>query len=232
MHDQSTDQTNQNIIAIDGPAASGKGTLARSLAQALNFAHLDTGALYRAVGYEVLQAGGDPETEQEALEACDVLSRKLGQGEGAHAVLANPALRTDEVGSAASQVAAQQPVRDRLIALQRDFAAAPGTGYKGAILDGRDIGTVICPNAPLKLYITANIEIRAQRRMKELQSKGLDVTYKAVLEDMRARDTRDSGRKAAPLKAAEDAVIIDSSDLTADQMLQRALDHAKKACVV
>ena len=216
---------NTKIIAIDGPAASGKGTLSRELAKALNFAHMDTGALYRAVGYEVLQAGGHPEKEQDALEGCKALSSKVSDPE----TLSNPALRTDESGNAASKVAVIQSVRDALIDMQREFASKPGGGFEGAILDGRDIGTVICPHAPLKLYITANMEIRAKRRMKELQSKGLDVTYKAVLEDMRARDARDSGRKAAPLKPSEDAIVIDTSTLTQAEMLETALEYAKKA---
>mgnify|MGYP001362839711 FL=1 len=113
--------------------------------------------------------------------------------------------------------------------LQKNFAANPGAGYEGAVLDGRDIGTVICPDAPLKLFVTASEEVRAERRTKELQSKGLDVTYIAVLEDMRARDARDSAREAAPMKAASDAVTIDSSDLNADQMLALALEYATKA---
>ncbi len=213
------------IIAIDGPAASGKGTLSRALADKLNFAQLDTGALYRAVGFEVLEAGGSPEDEVAALEGCKILERKLQNNQKP---LDNPKLRLDETGSAASKVAAIQSVRDALMDLQRNFAKAPGSSFDGAILDGRDIGTVICPEAPLKLYITANDEIRAKRRMKELQSKGLDVTYKAVLEEMRARDARDREREVAPLKPAADAVTIDSSDKSADEMLEIALNYARK----
>ncbi len=213
------------IIAIDGPAASGKGTLSRKLAQELNFAHMDTGALYRAVGLEVLNANGNPEDEADAIKACAVLAEKLKTQDP----LSNADLRKDETGNAASKVASIQTVRDALLDLQRNFANDPGGAYKGAILDGRDIGTVICPDAPLKLYITAKTEVRAERRMKELQLKGLDATYKAVLEDMRARDARDQGREAAPLKPAKDAVIIDSSDLSADEMMAKALDYAHKA---
>ncbi len=217
---------NPKIIAIDGPAASGKGTLAKALAEALDFAYMDTGALYRAVGYEVIQAGGNPENEEDALEGCIALSGKLINDES---VLANPDLRTDEIGGAASKVAVIQSVRDALLNVQRDFAKSPAKGKSGVILDGRDIGTVVCPNASLKLYITANMEIRAKRRMKELQSKGLDVTYKAVLEDMRARDARDQERKAAPLRPSDDAIVIDTSALTQGQMLEKALEYAKKA---
>lgn len=213
------------IIAIDGPAASGKGTLARELADALNFAHMDTGALYRAVGYEVLQAGGDPDNEAEALAGCKILAEKLERFDP----LSNPDLRTDESGNAASKVAVIQSVRDALITIQRNFAQNPAARYDGVILDGRDIGTVICPDAPLKLYVIANMEIRAERRTKELQSKGLDVTNSAVLEDMRARDARDSGRKAAPLRPAQDAIVIDTSTLDQAKMLEIALEYAKKA---
>ena len=213
------------IIAIDGPAASGKGTLARALAENLNFAHMDTGALYRAVGYEVLQSGGSPSDENDALAACASLAKKITNPE----TLSNPDLRTDDSGNAASQVAVIQSVRDALLQMQRDFAQSPGKSYKGAVLDGRDIGTIVCPQAQIKLYVTANMEIRAERRMKELQSKGIPVTYEAVLEDMRARDARDTGRKAAPLKPAEDAIIIDTSDLSQDEALAKALEYAKKA---
>ncbi len=215
----------KKIIAIDGPAASGKGTLSRNLARELNLAHMDTGALYRAVAFEVIARGGNPDDENDALQGCESLQEKLHDDE----TLNNSDLRTEIIGAAASKVASIQSVRDFLTDMQRNFANSPPTGFDGAILDGRDIGTIICPDAPLKLYITAKCEIRAIRRMKELQSKGLNVTYKAVLEDMRARDARDSSRKVAPLKPAEDAVIIDSSDLSEAQMLENALTYAKKA---
>lgn len=221
----------KNIIAIDGPAASGKGTLSRNLAKALNFAHMDTGALYRAVGFEVLSAGGNPDDEADSVHGAKNLALKLGSGE-VSAILGNPRLREEATGNAASRVASIQSVRDMLVDIQRSFARNPPAPYRGAILDGRDIGTVICPDAPLKLYVTAGVEIRAQRRLKELQSKGLDVMYEAVLEDMRVRDERDSGRKAAPLRPAEDAVVIDSSDLTEGQMLEMALDYARQALSV
>ncbi len=218
--------SNSKIIAIDGPAASGKGTLARALADALDFAYMDTGALYRAVGFEVLFAGGNPESESDALHGCNILSQKLNSDD---TILSNPDLRNDKIGNAASKVAAIQSVRDALLDIQRNFAKNPAIGKAGAILDGRDIGTVVCPRASLKLYITANMEIRAKRRMKELQSKGFGVTYKAVLEDMRVRDARDKGRKAAPLMPSGDAIVIDTSDLSQGQMLEKALEYAKKA---
>lgn len=216
-----------NIIAIDGPAASGKGTLGRRLAKRLAFAHMDTGALYRAVAYEVLQAGGNPENEAQALAGCVALADKLGGSIGTLA-LANPALREEQCGEAASKVAALQSVRDALLEMQRDFAANPGEGVKGAVLDGRDVGTVVCPQATLKLYITASDEIRAERRMKELQSLGKVVTKSAVLEDMRARDARDKARAVAPLRAADDAIVLDTSELDAAQVLEIALEYVTK----
>ena len=216
------------VIAIDGPAASGKGTLARKLAKELGYAYMDTGALYRAVGYEVLQVGGDPENEAQALAGCVALAGKLGGSIGAKA-LSNTDLRKEECGDAASKVAAIQSVRDALLDIQRDFAANPGEGYKGAVLDGRDVGTVVCPDATLKLYITASDEIRADRRMKELHSKGKIVTKGAVLEDMRARDARDKARKAAPLRAASDAIVLDTSDMDAIQVLEAAFKYALEA---
>lgn len=209
---------NKPVIAIDGPAASGKGTLARSLAKELGFAYLDTGALYRMVGYTVLERGDDPADKDACVEAAEFL-RDYFDPE----LLTNPDLRNDETGSAASKAAAIPAVRKALLDLQRNFAKNPGNAYKGAILDGRDIGTVICPEAPAKLYITAGVEVRAERRLKELQSKGIEATYGAVLKDMRERDARDAGREAAPMKPADDAIIIDSSHLNAAEMLEKAL---------
>lgn len=206
------------IIAIDGPAASGKGTLARALAKKLGLAFLDTGALYRLVGYTVLERGGDPADKQEAIESAEFLRDYFDP-----TLLDNPALRKDEVGNAASKVAVVPAVRAALLDLQRNFAKNPPNAAPGAVLDGRDIGTVICPEAPIKLYITASAEIRAQRRLKELQSRGISSTYEAVLKDMRERDTRDSSRDAAPLKPADDAIILDSSQSDAAEMLEKAL---------
>ncbi len=214
----------KRIIAIDGPAASGKGTLSRNLASSLKFAHMDTGALYRAVGYEVINANKNPEHVDDALYGCKILQDKLTTGNP----LDNPKLRNDKIGTAASKVATIPIVRERLLNIQRDFAAYPPENYNGAILDGRDIGTIICPDAPLKLYITASDEIRAQRRMKELHSKGIEVTYSTVLEEMRARDARDRGRDMAPLKPSDDAVIIDSSNKSAEEMVDVALSYARK----
>lgn len=203
------------IIAIDGPAASGKGTLARRIAQALNFAYMDTGLLYRAVGYEVLKLEQNPEDEHVAMQG--LASFK------AHMNLDEPALRTDTTSNAAAKVAAIPQVRAALLSLQRDFANNPGELHEGAVLDGRDIGTVVCPDAQLKLFITAKDEIRAERRMKELQSKGIEVTKASVLEDLRARDARDSSRKTAPLQVSHDAVVIDTSDLNVEEAFEKAM---------
>ncbi len=220
--------TKKNIvIAIDGPAASGKGTLSQKIAEALNFAHMDTGALYRAVAYEVLQAGGDPESEEDAGKGADLLKNKINAAPSPSIILHNSGLREDNIALAASKVAAIQAVRNVLKELQRNFAQNPGDAYKGAVLDGRDIGTVICPDAPVKLFVTASSEIRAQRRTKELQSKGLDVTKTAVLRDMRERDTRDASRQMAPMKPAEDAIVFDTSDLGQEEMLEKALEIIK-----
>ncbi len=208
------------IIAIDGPAAAGKGTLARALADRLDFAHLDTGSLYRAVGVGVLEAGGDPANEEDAVKAAKTLKANITEK-----ILQNPALRTHEAGSAASKVAQYDSVRAVLRELQTGFAQNPPNGKAGAVLDGRDIGTVICPDAPVKLFITASIEARADRRFKELQNKGEAATYGAVLEEMRARDARDSDRSVSPLRPADDAFILDTSDLDAEAAFEQALAY-------
>ena len=219
---------NKMIIAIDGPAASGKGTLARALADKLGFAYMDTGALYRGTAFELLSAGLSDRDQNDAMDAAKILVKRIQNAEKPADILGNKSLREDKIGQQASKIAAYPKVREVLNTLQRDFAKNPGLGYKGAILDGRDIGTVICPNADLKLFITASTEIRAQRRLKELQSRGISTTYEAVLTDMRERDARDSGRKTAPMKPAGDTITIDSSDLDAGQMLEKAVRLAKE----
>lgn len=201
------------IVAIDGPAAAGKGTLARKVAEDLNLAYLDTGLLYRATGRAVLDQGGDPSNPEVATKAAEELSP---------AMLDNPALRLDETAQAASKVAAITGVRAALLDFQRRFAAHPPAGTLGAVLDGRDIGTVVCPDAPVKLFVTASTEIRAQRRLKELQGRGIDAIYEQVLEDMIDRDARDSQRATAPLKPAEDAITLDTSELTIEQVIEQA----------
>ena len=207
------------IIAIDGPSASGKGTLARTLAVRLDYPYLDTGALYRAVGHAVLGEGGNPDDEGAALAAATSLRLMPGD-------LDNPALRTDEVGQAASKVAKFSGVRQALFDFQRDFAYSPKEGIAGVILDGRDIGTVICPDADVKLFVTASVEERAMRRHKELLSKGIATDFETVLVDMRARDARDSGREAAPLKPALDSHLIDTTHMDAAGALEKALSIA------
>ena len=201
------------IIAIDGPAAAGKGTLARRLAAELGFDYLDTGLIYRAVGMKLARAGQDPSE----VDAAERTARAL-----APADLDAPDLRVDEAAQAASKVAAIPGVRAALLDFQRSFASQP-PGGKGAVLDGRDIGTVVCPHAQVKLFVTASLEKRAERRLKELQEKGSDVIHSTVLADMRERDDRDRNRSAAPLIAAEDATVLDTSDLDADQAFAVAL---------
>ena len=207
------------VIAIDGPAAAGKGTLGARLAETYGLAKLDTGLLYRATGFKVISQGGDPEDPVVAEAAARALDPKE---------LANEALRTDEAAQAASKVSAIPGVRAALLDFQREFAQNPpllgdGTPAKGALLDGRDIGTTVCPDAAVKLFVTASTEVRAERRFKELQERGLAAIYARVLEDMQERDARDSGRSASPLVAADDAYVLDTSELNADQAVEAAL---------
>lgn len=206
------------IIAIDGPAAAGKGTLARRLADELGYAYLDTGSLYRAVGVMVLRSGGDPEDTAAAADAARTLDQSI---------LGSPELRTGEAGAAASKVAAVPEVRAALKDFQRGFATNPPGDAKGAILDGRDIGTVICPDADRKLFVTASVEARAERRFKELQERGEAAIYARVLQDMRERDARDAGRSDAPMVQADDAVLIDTSSMTPDEAFAAALEVIK-----
>ena len=204
------------LIAIDGPAASGKGTLARRLAAELGLRHLDTGLLYRAVGKKLLDAGRDPDEQRLAERAArDLRTEDLDEA----------GLRGDAVAEAASKVAAQPAVRAALLDFQRDFAHRP----PGAVLDGRDIGTVVLPDAAVKLFVTADADVRAQRRWNELQGRGVNVIYPAVLEDLRRRDARDSQRKSAPLKPAADAVLIDTSRMDAEEAFHHALSLVRQA---
>ncbi|MDB5689156.1 MAG: cytidylate kinase [Sphingomonas bacterium] len=187
------------IIAVDGPAASGKGTIARALARHFGIPHLDTGLLYRATGIGVLRSGGDPADPQAALAAAGFDD----------ALLDDPALKSDLAGGAASIVSAHAGVRAQLLDRQRRFARRAG----GAVLDGRDIGTVIAPDADAKLFVTARAEIRAARRHAELERLGMTTPLETVLADIRDRDARDAGRAAAPLVQAADAAMLDTSDL-------------------
>ncbi|MCB1328335.1 MAG: (d)CMP kinase [Maritimibacter sp.] len=190
-------------VAIDGPAAAGKGTISKAVAEHFGFAHLDTGLLYRAVGAKVL-AGAEPVEAARALTAEDL------KVEG---------LRSPDVAEAASRVAVEPEVRAALTDFQRAFATRAG----GAVLDGRDIGTVICPEAQAKLFITASAQVRAERRFRELVAKGHVTDIDTVLEDVKARDARDSARATAPLKPAEDAVVIDTSELTIEEAVAAAV---------
>jgi len=216
------------VIAVDGPAASGKGTVARKIAQKLNYAYMDTGILYRGVAFEVIDQGLSTKDKRDVLDAGKIFVKKLKNAINTKTILENPRLRDDDIGNAASKIAALPKLREILNDLQKDFAKNPGDQYDGAVLDGRDIGTIICPNADLKLFITAETTIRAKRRVKELQSKGIDATYGTVLDDMRERDKRDSERNDAPMTRAEDAIIIDNSTLDADETLELALKYTKE----
>lgn len=196
------------VIAVDGPAASGKGTLSRRAAARYRLGYLDTGLLYRAVAARVLDAGGDPADAAASTRAAEGLSA---------VDLDRTDLRTAGAGAAASFVAAHPPVRAALLAYQRDFAANPGDGLRGAILDGRDIGTVVCPNARLKVFVTASSDERARRRWLELRRTDPDAPIDQVRADIAARDERDQNRSASPLVAAADAVLLDTTDLDIDR---------------
>lgn len=198
------------IIAVDGPAASGKGTIAKALAAHYGLPHMDTGLLYRAVALNLLETGGDPDSEFSAVRACDI----------AQIDFADPQLKSEAVGGIASRISTYKMVREALHERQRAFAEQDG----GAVLDGRDIGTVIAPEAEAKLFVTAAPEVRARRRFQELKTAGLNVHYEDVLADIRARDERDSSRAAAPLVQAEDAVLIDTSEMSPDEAVAAALE--------
>ncbi|MDZ7282969.1 (d)CMP kinase [Sphingomonas sanguinis] len=197
------------IIAVDGPAASGKGTIARALARHYGLPHLDTGLLYRAVAATVRAMHLDPTREADAVAACSFDD----------SLLADPTLRDDETGKLASVVSAHPLVRAALLQRQKRFANQPG----GAILDGRDIGTVIAPDADAKLFVKASSQVRARRRHNELAANGSDVSFEQVLADIRARDERDSGRATAPLTQAADAAALDTSSLTIEAAVARAI---------
>ena len=204
------------IIAIDGPAASGKGTLARRLAEHFNLPHLDTGLTYRAVGHALLQSGLPLDRE----ELAEIVAENLDLG-----ALDREILSAHEVGEAASKVAVMSKVREILVEQQRKFAAQPG----GAVLDGRDIGTVVCSDASVKLYVTASPEVRARRRHREVDEKGSGASYDGILEDIKRRDERDMGRADSPLKPAEDAHLIDTTDLTIQTAFETVLAIVEQA---
>jgi cytidylate kinase len=198
------------LIAVDGPAASGKGTIARAIARHFGLPHMDTGMLYRAVALTMFRFGGDPASEFEAVRACEGV---------AQIDPTDSELRSEVVGSIASRISTYAGVRAALLDRQRHFAAQDG----GAVLDGRDIGSVIAPHATVKLFVTASAEVRAQRRVRELLERGMPAHLEDVLVDIRARDARDSGREAAPLLKAEDAELIDTSDMGIDDAIAAAI---------
>ena len=198
------------VIAVDGPAASGKGTIARALAKHFGLPHMDTGMLYRAVAVSLNRFGGDPGVEFEAVRAVAGLAQVASD---------DPELRSELAGSVASRISAYPGVRAALIERQRDFAYQEG----GAVLDGRDVGTVIAPDATAKLFVTASPEVRAARRLSELRARGAAAHYDDVLIDIRARDERDAGRVTAPLAQAHDADLLDTSDMAIDAAIARAI---------
>ena len=202
------------VIAVDGPAASGKGTIARALARHFGLPHLDTGLLYRAVALNLWSWGGDPANEFEALRACSDLGFDPADEE----------LRSEPVSEIASRISAYPSVRAALLERQRAFAAQQG----GAVLDGRDIGTVIAPGADVKLFVTASPQVRAGRRFKELEKRGMFAHEAEVLADIRARDERDSTREVAPLRPARDAILLDTSELDADSAIAEAVRLAEE----
>jgi len=201
------------IIAVDGPAASGKGTIARALAAHFGLPHLDTGLLYRAAALNLLGTGGDPDSEFQAARACDISQIDF----------ADPELKSETVGGIASRISAYPLVREALLERQRRFAVQDG----GAVLDGRDIGTVIAPEAEAKLFVTASAEVRAGRRHAELVARGIDVHFPDVLADIHARDSRDSERAAAPLVMANDADLLDTSAMDPDEAIRAAIALVK-----
>lgn len=208
------------IVAIDGPVASGKGTLSRKLAEHFGFRHLDTGALYRAAALNLRRAGGDADN----LAAAVAAARAVGQID-----LADPALRDEETGLLASKIAPLPEVRKTLLEYQREFAARPPGGAVGAILEGRDITTVVCPDAEVKIFVTAAAEVRAKRRYDELIGRGVAADYETVLADLKKRDAQDSERTEAPLKIAADAHLLDTSILDIDTAFGKAVEIIRKS---
>ena len=209
-----SDSSVKMIISIDGPAASGKGSLAKKLAEMLGYDFLDTGALYRRVALKVIENDVNVDDKDAVITCAQALSSELAD------FYDDSALRKDNVGSTASKVAQIQEVRDVLVDFQRNFAK---NAEKGAVLDGRDIGTVICPNADIKFFITASLEKRAMRRHKELQLRGIEATKPSVLAEMQERDDRDSGRLNAHLEDGHDVNFIDTSDMAPEEVLDAAL---------
>ena len=210
------------IITIDGPAAAGKGTLASVLAQAYKLAYFDTGMVYRAVGLDMYLHDEDPQDEEKAEKYAQNLTFTH-----MHELAKNPDFRSAIGGNYASIVSAHPKVRAALLKMQQDFSKNPvfadGTPAEGAIYDGRDTGTVVCPHADIKFFITASTEVRAMRRFKEFQSKGIQTDFETVLADMRSRDERDSSRATAPMKPADDAIVFDTSEMSIEDVFNFCL---------
>lgn len=206
------------VLAVDGPAASGKGTLSRRLAGHFDWAYLDTGCLYRAVARDVLAQNPNKSLDSLDDQAAVKAAHNLDFG-----TFNSPDLRTAEIGEAASVVAAMPAVRDALTEIQRKFASHPPNGESGAILDGRDIGTVICPDAPVKLFVTADAEVRARRRYQDLLNEATPLTEADVLAELHIRDQRDSSRDHAPLKPAEDAHLLDTTEMSIEAAVNAAI---------
>lgn len=206
------------IIAVDGPTASGKGTIAKALAAHFGLPHLDTGLLYRAVGRQVVLSGGDTANSADALAACGFSDE----------LLSDPELRSETTGGLASRVSVHAAVREALYERQRRFALQPG----GAVLDGRDIGTVIAPDAEVKLFVTASVEARALRRWKEMHDRGETRSLAEIEEDLRRRDERDRSREEAPLRAADDAILLDTSNLDRDEAINAAITAVEGALLL
>lgn len=216
-------KTSKLVIAVDGPAASGKGTIAKRLAEILNMAHLDTGSLYRAVAYLLDQRDI---TAANLMQHFDVL--KAIEEKEILEMSVSPKIRTEGMGELASNFSKFIEVRTFLLHLQRNFAYCPPKSCDGSILDGRDIGTVICPDADYKFFITASLEIRAQRRFKELKEAGKNATFEAILQKMAERDEADKHRENSPLLPAQDAILLDNSSLSVDDCVAFCVDKIKK----
>lgn len=208
-----------NIIAIDGPSGVGKGTLAKRLAAHYNFAHMDTGLIYRSLGFLVVEAGVAPENSFEIMPLIDQIPLVMDAS--------NAALRSESIGLMASRISVHENVRSQLLDFQRNFALNPPAPYEGAVLDGRDIGTTIMPDAKCKIFLTASTEARVQRRVRDLQERRMPTDYDQVRTDIIARDERDSTRAVAPLKPADDAFILDTSNLDIDEVLRAAIRYVE-----
>lgn len=208
------------IIAIDGPSGAGKGTLAKLLGEKLGFAVLETGLLYRAVAYKLMQS----DDLDDLLTKARIISKTITTDDFKN----KQVLKTESVGNVASSIASDPEVRKSLLDFQRNFAKRPPNKAKGAILDGRDIGTVVLPNADIKIFITATMEIRAKRRLKELQDNGINTTFDEVLHEMRVRDERDRTRVVSPLLPSDDAMVVDTSEMNIEEVLRLVMGHVAK----